>query len=253
MRLMDEMLVTEKLVKRFGGLVAVNEVSIKVRKNTLTLLIGPNGSGKSTFINTCTGLLKPDGGKVIFDGKDITGKEPHEIYELGFVRTFQIPKPFATLTVLDNVLAAVRNPGEDPLKALIRSSWVSIEEENIKKAFQILRRVGLEEYWDRPAQTLSGAHLKLLELARALASGARMIALDEPIAGVDPAFADQILQYIKELKQSLGLTFLVVEHRIDLAVPYADYAYAMDRGRVIAEGKPDEVISNPRVIEVYVG
>lgn len=250
---MEEILVTKDLVKRFGGLVAVNKVNIKVRRNTLTLLIGPNGSGKSTFINTCTGLLKPEEGKVFFEGKDITGKEPHEIYELGFVRTFQIPKPFATLTVLDNVLAAMRNPGEDPVKALLRNSWRPVEEENIKKAFKILKRVGLDEYWDRPAQTLGGAHLKLLELAKALASGAKMIALDEPIAGVDPAFADQILQYIKGLKESLGLTFLVVEHRIDLAVPYADYAYAMDRGHVIAEGKPEDVVNNPKVIEVYIG
>ncbi|MGQ4832763.1 MAG: ABC transporter ATP-binding protein [Candidatus Asgardarchaeia archaeon] len=250
---MEEILVTKDLVKRFGGLVAVNKVNIKVRRNTLTLLIGPNGSGKSTFINTCTGQLKPEEGKVFFEGKDITGKEPHEIYELGFVRTFQIPKPFATLTVLDNVLAAMRNPGEDPVKALLRNSWRPVEEENIKKAFKILKRVGLDEYWDRPAQTLGGAHLKLLELAKALASGAKMIALDEPIAGVDPAFADQILQYIKGLKESLGLTFLVVEHRIDLAVPYADYAYAMDRGHVIAEGKPEDVVNNPKVIEVYIG
>jgi len=250
---MKYLLITKNLTKRFGGLIAVNKVNIKVKEKSLTLLIGPNGSGKSTFINTCTGILKPDKGRVIFDGHDITGKPPHEVYELGFVRTFQIPSPFATLTVLDNVLASMKNPGEHPLKALLRSTWLEKEEENTKKALAILKRVGLDEYWDRQAFALSGAHLKLLELARALATGAKLIALDEPIAGVDPAFADQILQYLKSLKEGLGITFLVVEHRIDLAVPYADYAYAMDRGNLIAEGKPDDVVNNPKVVEVYIG
>ncbi|RLE72142.1 MAG: ABC transporter ATP-binding protein [Thermoprotei archaeon] len=250
---MNEMLVTQDLVKAFGGLVAVNKVSMKIREKKITLLIGPNGAGKTTFVNLCTGILKPDSGKVLFQGKDITGWPPHKIYKLGFVRTFQIPMPFQTLTVLDNVLSAMRSPGESLFKAPLKGSWLRQEEENIRKAFKILSMIGLDEHWDKPAYTLGGAHLKMLEVARALASGAKLIALDEPIGGVDPAYADEILSHVRKIKDELGITFLIIEHRIDIVVPYADYAYCMDRGRVIAEGKPDEVVNNPKVVEVYIG
>lgn len=246
-------LATVDLVKSFGGLVAVNKVNISVEENTFTLLIGPNGAGKTTFINVCTGVLKPDGGKVIFMGKDITGWPPHKIYELGFVRTFQIPMPFQTLTVLDNVLAAMRSPGENPFKAMVKKMWLKAEEEHIERALEILYMVGLDEHWDKPALSLGGGQLKMLEVARALASGAKLIALDEPIGGVDPAYADDILSKVRELKEKEGLSFLVVEHRIDIAIPYADYAYVMDRGRVIAQGDPREVINDPKVVEVYIG
>jgi len=246
-------LVTVDLVKSFGGLVAVNKVNISVEENTFTLLIGPNGAGKTTFINVCTGVLKPDSGRVIFMGKDITGWPPHKIYELGFVRTFQIPMPFQTLTVLDNVLAAMKSPGENPFKAIVKKAWLKAEEEHIERALEILCMVGLDEHWDKPAHSLGGGQLKMLEVARALASGAKLIALDEPIGGVDPAYADDILSKVRELKEKEGLSFLVVEHRIDIAIPYADYAYVMDRGRVIAQGDPKEVINDPKVIEVYIG
>jgi len=249
----DYMLITEGLVKRFGGLVAVNHVSLKVRRGSLTLLIGPNGSGKTTFINTCTGVLKPDAGRVIFDGKDVTGWPSHKVCKLGFVRTFQIPLPFHTLNVLENVLAAMRSPGESSLKALFKRTWLKKEEEAIERAFGILDMVGLMDYWDRPAGELSSAHTKLLEVARALAANARMIAMDEPIGGVDPAFADELLTKMKELKDKHGITLLVVEHRIDIVLPYADHVYAMDRGRLIASGKPEEVVNDPRVVEIYIG
>ncbi|RLI11042.1 ABC transporter ATP-binding protein [Candidatus Bathyarchaeota archaeon] len=248
----EHILITENLTKAFGGLVAVNKVNIRVRRNSITLLIGPNGAGKTTFINVCTGVLKPDGGRVIFDGTDITGWPPHRIYELGFVRTFQIPMPFQTLTVLDNVLAAMKSKGENPFRALLRPAWLREEEEHVEKALEILCMVGLDEHWDRPAHTLGGGQLKMLEVARALASGAKMIALDEPIGGVDPAYADEILSRVRDLKK-YGLTFLIVEHRIDIAAPYADYAYAMDRGRIIAQGSPQEVLNDPKVVEVYIG
>jgi len=248
-----DLLVATNLTKRFGGLIAVNSVDLVVKENSFTLLIGPNGSGKTTFLNVCTGVLKPDGGKVYFEGEDITGLPPNKIYDYGLIRTFQIPIPFLSLTILDNVIAAMRNPGEYPFNALFkRRGWVEVEEENMEKAFSVLRRVGLDEMWDKPAYSLGGAQLKMLEVARALAAGAKLIALDEPIGGVDPIYADEILSYLKELQRS-GITFLVIEHRIDIIAPYADYAYAMNRGNIISQGTPDEVLNDPQVVEVYIG
>jgi len=248
-----DLLVATNLTKRFGGLIAVNSVDLVVKENSFTLLIGPNGSGKTTFLNVCTGVLKPDGGNVYFEGKDITGLPPNKIYDFGLIRTFQIPIPFLSLTILDNVIAAMRNPGEYPFNALFkRKEWAEVEEENMEKAFSVLRRVGLDEMWDKPAYSLGGAQLKMLEVARALAAGAKLIALDEPIGGVDPVYADEILSYLKELQKS-GLTFLVIEHRIDIIAPYADYAYAMNRGNIISQGTPDEVLNDPQVVEVYIG
>jgi len=247
------LLATEGLTKAFGGLVAVNRVNLEVRENSLTLLIGPNGSGKTTLLNLCTGVLKPDSGRVVFRGQDITGLEPHQIYELGFVRTFQIPMPFTALTVLDNVLGAMRSPGEDPLRAVTRAAWIGREEEHMEKALDILEKVGLERHWNMPSASLGAAQLKMLEVARGLASGAKLIALDEPIGGVDPARAGDILTHLTELKRKEGITFLVVEHRIDIAAPFADYLYALDRGSIISHGSPDSVLNDPKVIEVYIG
>jgi len=249
----EYILITENLTKRFGGLIAVNNVSIKVKRNSLTMLMGPNGAGKSTFVNTCTGVLKPDGGKVIFDGVDITGWPPHKVYRAGFVRTFQIPAPFQKLTVLENVLASMSHSGENPLRAPIRPLWIKEEEEKVERAFEILKNVGLEDHWDVEAFRLGGGQLKMLEVSRALATGAKLIALDEPIGGVDPAYAGNILTYVSNLRKKWDVTFLLIEHRIDIALPFADYVYVMDRGKLIAEGLPDEVANNPKVIEIYIG
>jgi len=246
-------LVTKDLTKSFGGLKAVNRVNLFVKEKEITLLIGPNGAGKTTLLNLCTGFLSPDFGEVFFDGINITGWPPHKVYSVGLVRTFQIPQIFPTLTVLDNVISAIRNFNETPLKALSKRYWEREEEKSVEKALRIIRDVGLDEYWDTPARELGAAHLKLLELARALASNAKMICLDEPIGGVDPSFAHEILKLIKKIKDEKGITFLIVEHRIDIIVPYADYAFCMANGKIIAEGAPKQVFNNPDVIISYVG
>ncbi|MCX8184364.1 MAG: ABC transporter ATP-binding protein [Sulfolobales archaeon] len=257
---MSYVLETVNLVKKFGGLVAVNSVNIKIRRNNITMLIGPNGAGKTTFVNVCTGVLKPDSGRVYFNPVnderrkiEITGWPPHRVYSSGFVRTFQIPQPFLALTVLENVLVALGGKGENPLIAPLRWLWIRDEEDRVVRAFEILRKVGLEEYWDREAYKLGAGQLKMLEVARALATGAKLVALDEPIGGTDPAYAHEIFKHIRDLVKYIDVTFLVIEHRIDIALPFADYVYVMDRGSVISEGTPNEIANDPKVIEVYLG
>jgi branched-chain amino acid transport system ATP-binding protein len=248
-----DVLETRNLVKRFGGLVAVDNVDIRVKKNSLTMLIGPNGAGKTTLVNLCTGVLKPDDGRILFDGKDITGWPSHKVYKAGFVRTFQVPEPFLSLTVLENVLVALGNSGENPVKAPFRRLWIREEEDKIRRAFEILGKVGLDRFWSIEAYRLGAGQLKMLEVSRALATGAKLIALDEPIGGTDPAYASEIFKYIRDIKDSWNITFLVIEHRIDIALPFADYVYVMDRGKVICEGPPKLVENEPKVIEVYIG
>jgi branched-chain amino acid transport system ATP-binding protein len=258
MEKVESVLTTIELTKRFGGLIALNNVNIKISRNSLTLLIGPNGAGKSTFINTCMGVLKPDKGKIFFSPNnngsvDITGWPPHRIYRLGFVRSFQIPQPFLSLTVLENILTVFSSRGENPLYAPIRPVWKNVEEENIEKAFRVLKLVGLDNNWDIPTHKLGAGQLKMLEVARALAANAKLVALDEPIGGTDPAYAKSIFERLRAIKSSIDITFLVVEHRIDIALPFADYVYVMDRGSVIAEGSPGDIYKHPKVVEVYLG
>jgi len=249
---------TVDLTKRFGGLVAVDRVNIRVERNKLTLLIGPNGAGKTTLVNLCTGIKKPDDGRVYYNPSgrekiDITGWPSHMVYKAGFVRSFQIPQPFLALTVLENVLAAMSGSGEDPLSPVTRWKWIREEEERVERAYRILKLVGLDKVWNFEAFRLGAGQLKMLEVARALAANAKLIALDEPIGGTDPKYSHDIFSKLRDLLTKTDVTFLVIEHRIDIALPYADYVYVMDRGKVIAEGSPNEVVNNPRVIEVYIG
>jgi len=246
-------LITKNLTKRFGGVVALDKVSLAVNRRSITLLIGPNGAGKTTFVNVCTGVFKPDEGRVIFESRDITGWPPYKVYNLGFARSFQIPQPFKSLTVLDNVLVAMKGAGEDPIRVLLKRSWARVEKENMEMAFRILKLVGLENYWDWEAYRLGAGQLKMLEVARSIASGARLLALDEPIGGTDPRYASYIFEQLQGIRKELDVTFLVIEHRIDIALKYADIVYVMDRGRIIAEGNPNEVLKNPKVAEVYLG
>ena len=251
---MEDLLVIEGVRKTFGGLVALDDVDVRVEKGLMTMLIGPNGSGKTTLINCITGFYKPDRGKVSFSGEEITNWPPHRVYDRGLVRTFQIPMPFEKLTVLENLLTAYRgNPGEGFLKALMRRSWISEEEKATTMAFKFLKLLNLDHMWDRPATHLSGGQMKLVEAGRAIMSGAKMILMDEPASGIYPKLAHEVFYYFTEMKKKLGVTFLIIEHRLELILPYVDYVYAMASGKIVSEGKPDEVLSNPIVIESYLG
>jgi len=216
------------------------------------MLIGPNGSGKTTLLNIISGFIKPDSGRVLYKNIDITNKPPYERNRLGLVRTFQTPRPFENLTVLENMLVAAKNnPGESVLKAPWRKTWIKIEEELIEKAESILRELELYHLINEKASSLSGGQLKLLEVGRALMNNADTVLMDEPIAGVNPKLAHRILYVIRKLIEHRKITFLIIEHRLDIALRYVDHVYAMSRGRVISHGKPEEVVKDPLVVESY--
>ncbi|MEM0007116.1 MAG: ABC transporter ATP-binding protein [Candidatus Bathyarchaeia archaeon] len=248
------MLKTEGVKKYFGGLKAVDGVDLSAEKKKITLLIGPNGSGKTTLINVITGYYKPDEGKVYFEGEDVTGLPMNKIYERRIVRSFQIPSLFLGLTVLENLLVAGRgNPGETFVKSFIKKRWIEYEEKLVKKAMDVMEILQLTEFWNTPITSLPAGHLKLVEIGRALMADAKMVILDEPICGVSPKLANEIFHHIRELRDKQGLTFLVVEHRLDIALPFADYVYVMHNGKVISEGTPEQVVADPIVKKVYVG
>jgi len=251
---MENILLVRDVRKSFGGLVALDEVNISVKKGLMTMLIGPNGSGKTTLINCVTGFYELDRGRVWFDGEEITGWPPHKVYNRGLVRTFQTPQPFQKLTILENLLTAYRgNPGEGFLKALLRKSWISEEEKATEMAFKFLELLNLDHMWNRPATHLSGGQMKLVEAGRAIMSGAKMILMDEPASGIYPKLAHEVFYYLTEMKKKLGVTFLIIEHRLELVLPYVDYVYAMAGGKIVSEGNPEKVLSDPIVIESYLG
>ena len=241
---------TKNLSKFFDGLKALDNVNLAIQRNTITLIIGPNGSGKSTLINVVSGFYKATSGKVIFEGLDITNKPPHEIYKLGIARTFQVPQPLKKLTVLENLLIAERHTGEGILNCL-SGKWLKKEEELVEKAFKILEFLKLDHLWDKEAYKLSGGQLKLLEIGRVLMINPKLVIMDEPLAGVAPSLAHTILNKLTELKDKI--TFLIVEHRLDIILEYVDYVYVMANGKVIAEGRGKDVINDPKVVEVYLG
>jgi branched-chain amino acid transport system ATP-binding protein len=249
-----DLLQISEVRKAFGNLRALDGVTFNVGEKEVHILIGPNGSGKTTLINVVSGFYKPDSGEVSLGGKVITGMPPHKLYALGMSRTFQIPSLFTKLTVLENVLVAEKgNPGESFKGSLFKSSWMKKETDATERAYAILQLLGLDKVWDKQSSTLSGGQMKLLELARVLMSESKLILLDEPISGVNPTLAHEIFGRILKLRDELGVTFLIVEHRLEIALSYVDAVTAMALGRVIAAGKPELVMADPKVIEAYLG
>jgi branched-chain amino acid transport system ATP-binding protein len=242
------------ITKNFGGLTVLDGIDMDIEQGKLYQLIGPNGSGKTTLINVISGLLKPDDGKILFDGIDITQKGLFDTYKTGLVRTWQIPQPFNTLTTMENFLiSSSGNAGESFLIAPLKSKWKNDEKRIADKAMKIMEMVSLVDKKDTTSQNLSGGQQKLLELGRAMMSDASMILMDEPIAGVNPTLAHEIFDKISSLCKKQKITFLIVEHRLDIALQYADHVFAMNRGKIIAQGSSDDVIKHPKVMESYLG
>ncbi len=252
---MRVVLETIGLVKKFGELRALDGVSIRIPRGRITLLIGPNGSGKTTLINVISGVYSPDEGRVVLDGEDITTLPPHERFKRGLVRSFQIPRLFNGLAVVENTaFARYGNPGEGIVSGLFKWLWRPFEVETVRKAFNMLSFARIAHLWSRKPSELSGGQMKLLEVARVLMpDNPKVILMDEPTAGVNPVLAHEIFKFIQRIRDEYDATFLIVEHRLDIAIDYADYAYAMALGRIIAEGDPRDVLEHPRVIDSYLG
>jgi branched-chain amino acid transport system ATP-binding protein len=244
----------DSLVKAFGGLHAVDHVSFSLREGSITGLIGPNGAGKTTLFNTLAGAHRPDGGRILLRGRRIDGLPPHRIFAAGLARTFQIPRPFATMTLLENLmLVPAGQPGEHFWNNWVARGAVARRERAIRdQALELLAWLGLERLATEPASVLSGGQRKLLELARVLMAQPAAILLDEPGAGVHPALLAQIAQRLRELP-ARGVTLLIIEHNLDLVMSLCNPVLVMAQGRLLMEGRPDEVRQDARVLEAYLG
>ena len=233
------LLAVNGVTKTFGGLTAVNNVSLQVTAGTLTALIGPNGAGKTTLFALMSGFLTPDSGTVVFDGKDITGQAPHVNARLGMTRTFQIVRPFAAQTVRENIAVGAHLHVENREQALALAEGVA-------------QRVGLGDQLDKPASDLTVAGRKRLELARALATRPRLLLLDEVLAGLNPQEISDMIPVVRGIAQE-GVTVFMIEHVMQAVMNLAEQVWVLAQGQLIALGAPAEVVSDERVIEAYLG
>jgi branched-chain amino acid transport system ATP-binding protein len=252
---MSALLEVDGLVRRFGGIRAVDGASFAVDEGSITSLIGPNGAGKSTLFNVVSGFLRADAGRVLLDGWRIEGRPPHAIARAGLVRTFQTARVLARMTVRENVLlAAADHPGERLPKTIFAQGSVRRRERAAQaRSDELLALVRLEEHADALASTLSGGQRKLLDFARALMTGPRLLLLDEPMAGVNPTLRSQLLEHVLDLREREGVTFLLVEHDLELVMRASDAVVVMNEGRVIASGLPEVIRSDSRVVDAYLG
>ena len=249
----DPILLADKIQKNFGGVVAVDVEHIEVQRGSITALIGPNGAGKTTLFNLLTGFDTPDTGEWRFDGRSMEKIVAHKTASMGMIRTFQLTKSLTKMSVIENMkLGATHQVGEKWWNGLLPFRWRKQEQIIEQRADELLKRFKLDHMRGEYAGTLSGGQRKLLEMARALMTNPRLVMLDEPMAGVNPALKQSLLEHIRGLRDD-GMTVLFVEHDMDMVNDVSDWVIVMAEGRVIAEGTPAQISSNPAVIEAYLG
>ncbi|HLJ61904.1 MAG TPA: ABC transporter ATP-binding protein [bacterium] len=247
-------LVVDGIARRFGGVRAVDGASFTVQEGSITGLIGPNGAGKTTAFNIISGFLRADAGAVTFRGRRLDSLPPHRVAQAGVVRTFQAPRILTRMSVLENLmLGGVNQPGERLALAWLHGSASRREREVRAEALAVLELLRLTHLAPAYAGTLSGGQRKLLELGRALMAAPRVLLLDEPLAGVAPALADQLLDHVTMLRNHRGMTILIIEHDMEAVMSICDWVVAMDQGRVIASGTPRQIQANEQVIASYLG
>ena len=250
------LLATDRVSKAFGGLVAVSGVSIAVASQSIVSIIGPNGAGKTTFFNMLTGLYQPTAGRITFDGKDVTGRRPDIITSLGIARTFQNIRLFSTMTALENVMVGEHSRMRAGLfGSILRMPGVRREEREVReRARETLDYVGLSSAQvDSLAINLSYGDQRRVEIARALASGPKLLLLDEPTAGMNPQESARLTEFMERMRSERGLTILLIEHDMKVVMGVSEHITVLDHGEKIAEGAPQEVRNNERVIEAYLG
>ena len=249
----DPILVADGIVRRFGGLTAVEVEHLEVQRGAITALIGPNGAGKTTFFNLLTGFDQPSEGSWTFEGGSLSRVPAYKVARKGMVRTFQLTKALSKLSVMDNMrLGATGQRGENFFRALVPAFWRSQQTSIDERARELLRRFKLDAKERDFAGSLSGGQRKLLEMARALMVEPTMVMLDEPMAGVNPALTQSLLGHVKDLREQ-GMTVLFVEHDMDMVRDISDWVVVMAQGRIVAEGPPDTVMADQAVIDAYLG
>ncbi len=250
----EPLLKVREVSKNFGGLCAVNRASIDISRDSIVGMVGPNGCGKTTLLSTIFGLHKADTGSILFNSEPIDKLSPHQIYDKGIVNAFQIPRLFFQLSVLDNMILAARGNRGDKLlnSVLLRKGWQNQEAEIVDRVMEVLELLELDHLTFSPAGELSGGQKKLLEIGRAIIAEPKLLLLDEPVAGINPVLGKKIFEKLEHLRQG-GISCLVIEHRLELLMEFADRVYVMDRGRIVLEGQPEEVVNSPQFYEVYIG